>query len=409
MPRLSCPLLLRPGWPLAALLLACGAAEPRLSIAGGVPRTGPLESEAAAAPPVASAPLSLELIDDFNPPRPAPIDATGAPAARWDEALGGLSGLYYDRSSATLYAVSDFRRRFAPRLYTFDVELTQSSLSVSPRAVHFFREATPSGLLEDLDAESITGAGRGAFYVGTENGFDRPKQPVPRILRVQSDGLITGALRLPSAYLQAADDAPRGCRSNLAFEGLALSPSGRWLTAIAEAPLHQDGDEPDFEHGASVRLLRWDLTTHAEPAEYFYPVEPMLRPARGTPSGGNNGVSELVSLDDRRLLVLERAYVPLAEGQGPNTIRIFEASLPAEPALPGAPPRALSKRLVLDLDAIVSKLEPGAQSLDNLEGMTLGPELPSGEKSLLLVSDDNFRAEQRTVFIAFRVRGMNSH
>lgn len=358
-----------------------------------------------AAPKAAPPALRLELIDDFNPPRPAPTEALEAPGARWDAALGGLSGLHYVRSSATLYAVSDLPKRFEPRLYTFDVDLTESSLQVRPKAVHFFHEGTPSGVLKDLDAESISGDGHDGFYVGTENGSERPTQPVPRILRVQADGLLTGALTLPDAYLPAAEPAPRGTRSNLAFEGLSLSPSGRWLTAIVESPLHQDGDEPSFERGASVRLLRWDLTTRAEPAEYFYPVEPMRRPSNGTPTGGNNGVSELVSLDDERLLVLERAYVPLAEGQGPSTVRIFEVLLPAEPPHPGAPPPALTKSLVLDLDEIVPKLEPGAQSLDNLEGMTLGPELPSGEKSLLLVSDDNFRAEQRTMFLAFRVKG----
>jgi hypothetical protein len=391
---------------LAALVSSCAAAEGPTPLAAGVPPAEPPARDAPAARSVAAQPSRLELIDDFNPPKPAPAETIDAPGARWDAALGGLSGLSYDRASTTLYAISDSSHRFQPRLYAFDVELTQSSLRVTPKAVHFLREGAPTGLLEDLDAESITGDGHGGFYVGTENGFDRPHQPVPRILRLQGDGLVTGTLTLPEAYLPGAEPAARGTRSNLAFEGIALSPGGRWLTAIVESTLQQDGDEPSFEHGAPVRLLRWDLTAHDPPVEYFYPVEPIPRPPRGTPTGGGNGVSELVSLDDQRLLVLERAYVPLAESQGPNTIRIFETTLSSEPARPGAPPRLLSKRLVLDLDAIVPKLEPGKQSLDNLEGMTLGPELPSGEKSLLLVSDDNFGANQRTVFLAFRVLGL---
>lgn len=374
--------------------------------AARAPASHPAASESAE-PPAVPAPLSLDLIDDFNPPRPAPTETIDAPGARWDTALGGLSGLCYDRASSTLYAISDLPKRFEPRLYAFDVRLTESTLQVSPRAVHPLYESRPSGMIEDLDAESITGDGHGGFYVGTENGFDRPKQPAPRILRLQRDGLITAALPLPEAYVPATEPTPRGTRSNRAFEGLALSPSGRWLSAIVESTLEQDGEEATFEHGASVRLARWDLTTRGEPAEYFYPIEPMVRPASGTPSGGNNGVSELLSLDDRRLLVLERGYVPLAEGQGPSTIRIFETLLPEAPPLPGEPPPVLTKRLVLDFDTIVPKLEPGQQSLDNMEGMTLGPALPSGDPSLLVVTDDNFRAEQRTVFIAFRVRGLS--
>jgi hypothetical protein len=84
-------------------------------------------------------------------------------------------------------------------------------------------------------------------------------------------------------------------------------------------------------------------------------------------------------------------------------VRLLRLVIPDEPSLTSGVPPLLSKRLVLDLNAIVSRLEPGAQSLDNFEGMTLGPSFPSGEASLLLVTDDNFRQEQRTMFLAFRI------
>jgi hypothetical protein len=386
------------------LALGCAAPEVRTSVARGTEATLPERESVAAHAIEAPGPVELEFVDDYNPPRPPPDQTIDAPGARWDSALGGLSGLHYDHRSSTLYAVSDLPRRFEPRLYTFAVELTDTSLRLAPTSVQFFRERVPSGLLDGLDAESIAGDGRGVFYVGTENDPDRPNQTVPRILRVQADGMVTGALRLPEAYLPLPDAAPRGTRTNRAFEGLASSPSGRWLAAIIESSLQQDGEEASFEHGAVVRLLRWDMSAPGVPAEYFYPIEPLPRPSMGTPTGGNNGVSELVWLDDRRLLVLERAYVPLAEGQGPNTIRIYEVAIADELAPPDGSPRLLSKRLVLDLDDIVPKLEPDARRLDNMEGMTLGPDLPSGDQSLLLVTDDNFLAVQRTVFLAFRFR-----
>jgi hypothetical protein len=398
-------------WLLAVTLVpgaGCAASEVRTSDARApaalVPerRAAPVETVDADL----SDRVQLEFVDDFNPPRPAPTETIDAPGVRWDAALGGLSGLDYDHASATLFAISDLPRRFDPRLYRFDVQLTATALHISPKAVSFIHEREPSarGLIDHLDAESITGVGRGPFYVGTENGDDRPNHQEPRILRMDADGLLTGALTLPPSVLPAADGAsPRGTRSNLAFEGLALSPSGRWLDAIVESALYQDGEVSSFEHGMLVRLLRWDLHAGGEPVEYFYPVEPIPRPARGTPAGGNNGVAELVSLDERRLLVLERAYVPLVDGQGPNTIRLYETMLPAEPSRTSSVPPLLSKRLVLDLNSIVSQLEPGAQSLDNFEGMTLGPDLPSGDASLLLVTDDNFRQEQRTLFLAFRI------
>jgi hypothetical protein len=39
--------------------------------------------------------------------------------------------------------------------------------------------------------------------------------------------------------------------------------------------------------------------------------------------------------------------------------------------------------------------------LDNVEGMTLGPRLPDGRRSLVLVSDNNFAASQFTQFLLF--------
>jgi hypothetical protein len=44
--------------------------------------------------------------------------------------------------------------------------------------------------------------------------------------------------------------------------------------------------------------------------------------------------------------------------------------------------------------------------LDNLEGMALGPRLPDGTQSLLLVSDDNFSNSQLTQFLLFRLNGV---
>ncbi|MGV0803164.1 esterase-like activity of phytase family protein, partial [Mycolicibacterium elephantis] len=38
---------------------------------------------------------------------------------------------------------------------------------------------------------------------------------------------------------------------------------------------------------------------------------------------------------------------------------------------------------------------------DNIEGITLGPTLPDGRQSVVLVSDDNFSADQFTQFLAF--------
>ena len=52
------------------------------------------------------------------------------------------------------------------------------------------------------------------------------------------------------------------------------------------------------------------------------------------------------------------------------------------------------KTLLLDLRTL-------GIPLDNVEGMTIGPDLPDGRRSLVLVSDNNFAAGQFTQFLLF--------
>ncbi len=351
-------------------------------------------------------PLRLEFLHDFNPARGAAPSADPLSASWSAAALGGLSGLYYEEAARTLYAVSDNCARGPARIYRFDVELSAERLRVEPRSMLQLRDTRGGGLSDLCDSESLAPDPAGGFFIGTENHDDLRGMRWPSILRVTLDGAITGVVPLPEAFLPEAEAVhTRGTRDNLAFEGLSVSPSGRWLTAGSESALQQDGPEATFDHGTIVRFLRWDLAKHTPPEQFRYATEPVPRPANGAADlVGGNGVSELLSLDDQRLLVLERAYVSRPHEHGPNTVRIFEVTLPNSPgpASTEAGP-LLSKRLVLDLDEVLPQLEPGQQTLDNVEGMSFGPRLPSGERTLLLVSDDNFSKYQRTTFLAFRI------
>ncbi len=61
----------------------------------------------------------------------------------------------------------------------------------------------------------------------------------------------------------------------------------------------------------------------------------------------------------------------------------------------------VEKTLLLDLDML-------RIPLDNVEGMTFGPDLPDGRRSLVLVSDNNFSPAGFTQFLVFalgRARG----
>lgn len=398
-----------PGLWLALLSLgvsACASRETGSRTPGATPAQGAHPGASQRTPAAEpQPPLQLHFIDDFNPPRPPlPLrDGTG-PGPAWDEALGGLSGLFYVEREQRLYAVSDDARRYAPRLYTFAVTLGAESLRLVPERVVTLREPQPSGLLEEIDAEAITGDGE-RLFLSLEGHDERPQQRESRVVELRADGSLTGRVPVPEDFLPAAaGQPPRGTRSNRGFEGLALSPGGRFLWAISESSLEQDGSESSFEQGAQLRACRWDLTERGSPVQYLYPAEPVAPRAPGAGEcHGCSGVSELVALDEQRLLVLERSYVEVKPDEvGRNVIRIFEVEVPQ--ASSTTAPVLLDKRLVLDLDDVVARFDAGLQSLDNFEGMTLGPRSASGAQTLLLASDDNFSRRQRTVFLAFELR-----
>lgn len=65
-----------------------------------------------------------------------------------------------------------------------------------------------------------------------------------------------------------------------------------------------------------------------------------------------------------------------------------------------------NKQLLLDLSTVKDKIP--SKRIDNLEGLTFGPLLPSGNRSLLMVSDDNFNAfgPQISQILLFEIGGI---
>jgi hypothetical protein len=112
------------------------------------------------------------------------------------------------------------------------------------------------------------------------------------------------------------------------------------------------------------------------------------------------------------MLALERGYVEEKSrpGRGLNQIRIYRVTLTGATdvsALDSIKGHSeivpLAKTLILDLGQVQGLSPELARELDNFEGMAFGPRLPDGRATLLLVSDDNFSAAQRTWFLLFAI------
>ncbi|QFG27668.1 esterase-like activity of phytase family protein [Actinomadura sp. WMMB 499] len=383
-------------------LLSAGAVPP----AAAAPRAGAAAAAGPAAGPgprPAAAPADVRLTRFLGERRlPHKMEFQGT-------VVGGLSGMDRDPRTGTWYFISDDRWRYNPaRFYTGQVDIdpeTGTFSGVRISGVHTLKQpdgAPYPGFGEPgaADPEAIRFDPRGNRLLWGNEG-DRPDAAHPDIalspLSVQwagTDGGHRGALPLPANLEQTTED--RGPRRNYGFEAVAIAP--RRIAAMAEGPRYEDGAPPTVERGAPVRLTLWDRGGGLR-AQHVYPVDPLR--AAPVPADGHadSGVSEILAIDDHRYLALERSWT---EGVGYRVgLYAFDTrgatDVLRRDRLDGAPYRPVRKRLVADLGRY-------ADPSQNLEAMAWGPRLRTGERTLLIGSDDNFDSREVTQFLAFAVR-----
>jgi len=348
-----------------------------------------LAAACGSAPPVRPAvePAVIEFLGSATLP-------TGLSFAGTD--VGGLSGLAYDPESGLFLAVSDDRSERAPaRVYTLAIDLTGGRLAdggVRVVGVTVLRDAAGTAFAPgSVDFEGIARLGDGTLLVSSEG--DVSAGVPPAVFRFTAEGAEHGRLELPDVLLPRPG-RPWGVRDNLALEALTVTPDGRYLFAASENALAQDGPQADFVVGSPSRVFRFRLPDGSPAGQWVYPVGAVPHRPREADGFRTNGLPDLLALDERHLLALERASV---DGNG-YAVRLYLASLEDAtdvsgiPSLAarGVPPvRPAAKRLALDLGTLGVRLQ-------NLEGMALGPMLPGGRRALVMVADNNFGARGET-------------
>jgi 3-phytase len=282
--------------------------------------------------------------------------------------------------------------------------------------VHFLKPSVDKKFLPTVfDLEGIAWLPWGTFMLSSEgDGNQKPRLP-PELLEVKKDGTYVRSYDLPNDYLpESSGLQQKGVRNNKAFEGLSASPSGQSVFAALEASLVQDGLKGSVQNGEPVRILKFEMAeawVFKAKKEYIYRLDGPQKTSATSLSLGA-GLSEVLSLNDQTLLVLERSVV--ADVQSVRfQAKLYLADLSSQagwdPTLSPEEKKkkiedqklSLKKTLVLDFADLVKNKQ--IESVDNLEGMTWGPTLSDGRRSLLIVSDDNFSKKQKTQFLSFAV------
>ncbi|MCI2422420.1 esterase-like activity of phytase family protein [Saccharopolyspora sp. K220] len=374
----------------------------------------------AAFPAAAPESDSARLLGSYVVPHDLRVDGTP---------VGGLSSIDYDRRSGEFAFVSDDWSDYAPaRYYRATVTVTERGIEdVTFTGAREFRRpdgstyptidtwrteqhqvpTTERNVLGTVDPEELRVDPLSGDVAWTNEG----QRNVPENGSVRDTVLLDPALRIShhdGRYLRDLPTAPNermtmgeeGPRVNETFEGLTYTAGGTQLVSALEGPLEQDGPSANADHGAVSRITVHDRAG-LPIAQYAYPVEPLFAHPQPPNDWNTNGISSLLADDEpNRFLALERGY---ASGVGTKG-RIFEFSTTGADdvmdrhSLADGGFRPVRKQLLVDLDEI------GVDYTDNVEGISWGPRLPTGERVLLVVSDNNFSPGQQTQLIAIAVR-----
>ena len=347
---------------------------------------------------------SLKFLNEYEVPFNKPFKNTS---------IGGLSGIDYAAANDVYYLISDDRSAINPaRFYTAKISLTAKGIdSVEFVGMQYFLQADgstyPSSKTDPAhapDPESIRYNPQTSQVIWTSEGERTKKQDHfilqdPAIIISNQSGKHQSNFPIASNLVMRQDES--GARQNGALEGISFSTDYQFLYASMEEPLYDDGPRADVEkNNAVVRICKYDAATKQQLVQYAYPLEPIAYPPSPTTGFKVNGISEILALDKNKLLVVERSF---SWGRLACTVKVFianlvDASNVAEvKSLQGkSTVKLIQKKLLLNMDDLKIYI-------DNIEGITFGPALPNGHRTLIFVSDNNFSAIEKTQFLLFEV------
>lgn len=327
--------------------------------------------------------------------------------------VGGLSSIDYDPKTNSYYLICDDRSHRNPaRFYTAkidlgaagiaDVKLTGTFPLLQPDGSTYPEKAIKGSKTSDPEAMRYDSNNNTLIWTSEGDRVVTASDTVlinPAINVITTKGKYVDSIPLPANLNM--EPIPHGPRQNGVLEGATFADNFKTLYLSLEEPLYQDGPRADLARNkAFVRIYKIDLVSKKNTAQYAYELDPIaFAPVR---AGGskNNGIPDILSIGNNKLLVTERSFgagrvganikVFLADlGDAQNIIGV--SSLIATPAL-----KPVKKDLLLNMDDLVI-------FTDNVEGATIGPKLPNGHQTIIFVTDNNFNVKEQTQFLAFEV------
>lgn len=346
----------------------------------------------------------INLLDVYEIPHNLLFDST---------TVGGLSGIDYDAANDRYYMICDDRSAINPaRYYTASIKINQKKIdTVIFTGVNFLKDKQaqlypnnkqdpkrtpdPEALRYNPHTQQMIWSSEGERIVNTKDTV----LSNPTITVVQPSGRWIDTFSIPeNLYMHFNEKGPR---QNAVLEGMTFADNYTTLYTNVEEPLYEDGPKADLQpNKAYVRLYKFDVATKKNTAQYAYELDPVAYAPIIPTAFKVNGISDLLDLGNNQLLVIERSF---STGRLACTIKIFKVKLDEATNIIENPSLIqnnsfipLKKQLLLNMDEL-------GVFTDNIEGVTFGPILPNGHRTLIFVADNNFAAYQHTQFFLFEI------
>lgn len=256
------------------------------------------------------------------------------------ETIEELSGIEYTGNGNYYYVIPQSRNK--AHIFLVEIEVAGAEMTVKFDSVIYLNHGP-------LEAESVR------------------INPKDNQLYIAEEGDATSYVyklnaknELNVVYTSTAEQ-----RHNRGYEGLCFSPDGAIMYMGLERP----------KSGDVTNIIGYNLEDKTEKV-YTYSLD-ILPDDKRT----DNGITELLTLNDSTLLVVERAFL----GPKGNSVRVYKASIPTDGN------EIIKIKLLTDFSA--------SPEIDNTEGVSFS----ASGKELIFISDNNGNPYQQTLFISMRI------
>ena len=327
--------------------------------------------------------------------------------------VGGLSGIDYDAANNCYYMICDDRSAINPaRFYTAKIDFAEQGIDsvyftavtnllqpdgkIYPNSLHApALTPDPEAMRYNLLAQQMIWSSEGERKVSRKDTILED----PAINVISTNGKYIDSFELPILF--KIQSIQKGSRQNGVFEGMTFADNYKTMYVNAEEPLYEDGPRADtMDNNAFIRILEYDVASKKNSKQFAYKLEPVAFPAIPPTAFKINGVPDILSIGNGQLLVIERSF---STGHTQCTIRLFVADLKNatdvkdNQSLKEHPQfTPVVKKLLLNMDDL-------GIFTDNVEGVTLGPTLPNGHKTLIFIADNNFISKEKSQVFLFEI------